>query len=111
MKYEMKLKNEPFNLIKTNKKILELRLYDEKRRLLNVNDYIEFTNLLNNEKLLVQIESLHIFRSFVDLYNFFDKTLMGYELNEKAEPSDMEEYYSKEEQEKNGVIAIKIRKM
>ena len=43
MKYNMKLNNEPFNLIKNGTKTVELRLNDEKRKLLNIGDKIEFT--------------------------------------------------------------------
>ena len=35
---------------------------------------------------------------------------MGYNKDEPAEPKDMEAYYSKEEQDKYGVLGIEIRK-
>ena len=38
MKYNMKLNNEPFNLIKNGTKTVELRLNDEKRKLLNIGE-------------------------------------------------------------------------
>ena len=53
MKHEMKLNNEPFINIKNGTKTIELRLNDEKRRLLKVNDLIEFTNRETNEKLTI----------------------------------------------------------
>ena len=34
---------------------------------------------------------------------------MGYDINDIANPEDMEKYYSKEEQDKYGVIGIEIR--
>jgi len=43
------------------------------------------------------------------LYNHFDKILLGYDESELADPKDMEEYYSKEKQEKYGVLGIKIK--
>ena len=36
---------------------------------------------------------------------------MGYENEDEANPSDMEKYYSKEEQNRYGVVAIKIKKL
>ena len=48
------------------------------------------------------------FNSFSDLYKNFSKVSMGYREDEDANPSDMELYYSLEEQEKYGVLAIKI---
>ena len=68
MKHEMKLNNEPFECIKNGTKTIELRLNDEKRKLLNIGDKIEFTNITNNEKLLVKIENLYYFSSFEELY-------------------------------------------
>lgn len=44
-------------------------------------------------------------------YINFNKIEMGYSINEEANPKDMENYYSKEEQEKYGVLGIKIKKL
>ena len=111
MKYEMKLNKEPFEKIKNGTKTIELRLNDEKRQLLKQNDTIEFTNRETLEKILVEIEDLYKYPSFEELYKHFDKTSMGYNENEEANPKDMEEYFSKEEQEKYGVIGIKIKRI
>ena len=110
MKYNMKLNNEPFNLIKNGTKTVELRLNDEKRKLFNIGDEIEFTNITNGEKLFVDIINLHKYPSFEELYKHFDKVEMGYNKDEPAESKDMEAYYSKEEQDKYGVLGIEIRK-
>jgi len=111
MKHEMKLNNEPFECIKNGTKTIELRLNDEKRKLLTVRDYIEFTNRVTNEKLLVEVIDLFKYNSFEELYKHFNKIEMGYSINEEANPKDMENYYSKEEQEKYGVLGIKIKKL
>jgi ASC-1-like (ASCH) protein len=107
----MKLNNEPFECIKNGTKTIELRLNDEKRKLLTVGDYIEFTNRVTNEKLLVKVIDLFKYNSFEELYKHFNKIEMGYSINEEANPKDMENYYSKEEQEKYGVLGIKIKKL
>lgn len=109
MKHEMKLNDSPFNKIKNGTKTMELRLYDEKRRRLREKDYIEFTNILNGDKLTIQIEALYKFKDFVELYKEIDKCQMGYENDDIADPNDMEKYYSLYEQEKYGVLAIKMR--
>ena len=111
MKHEMKLNNEPFECIKNGTKTIELRLNDEKRKLLTAGDYIEFTNRVTNEKLLVEVIDLFKYNSFEELYKHFNKIEMGYSINEEANPKDMENYYSKEEQEKYGVLGIKIKKL
>lgn len=43
--HRMKLNNKPFTMIKNGRKNIELRLYDEKRRKLNIGDEIIFENL------------------------------------------------------------------
>ncbi len=111
MKHEMKLNNGPFKNIKNGTKTIELRLNDEKRQLLKIKDLIEFTNRETLEQLLVEIENLYHYPSFEELYKHFDKVAMGYKEDEEADPKDMEEYYSKEEQEKYGVLGIEIKKV
>ncbi len=110
MKHNMNLNNRPFKSIKEGTKTIELRLNDEKRSLLKVGDEIEFTNRETNEKLSVDIINLHKYPSFKELYKHFNKIEMGYAADEPANPKDMEAYYSKEEQDKYGVLGIEIRK-
>ena len=109
MIHKMNLNNEPFEHIRNGTKTIELRLNDEKRQLLKKRDLIEFTNRLTLEKIVVEIINLHKYPNFEELYKHFDKKLLGYDKNTKANPSDMEKYYSKEEQEKCGVIGIEIK--
>ena len=45
----MKLDDEYYNQIKNKIKTVELRLYDDKRKLLKKNDKIQFKNKLNND--------------------------------------------------------------
>lgn len=107
----MKLHNDPFNLIKSGTKTIELRLNDFKRQMIKVGDLIEFTNRVTDEKMVVRVVDLIKFNSFSDLYKNFSKVSMGYREDEDANPSDMELYYSLEDQEKYGVLAIKIEKI
>ena len=48
---EMNLLNEYFEAIKNRTKIVEVRLYDVKRKSIKVNDIIRFNNRLTNEKI------------------------------------------------------------
>lgn len=109
MKHEMRLNDVPFNNIKNGTKTIELRLNDEKRQLLNEGDFLEFTNRTTNEKMLTKIIALHKYNNFEELYKHFDKVAMGYREDEDANFMDMEVYYSKEEQEKYGVVGIEIK--
>ena len=107
--HEMRLNDEPFILIKNGSKTIELRLNDEKRRQIKVGDTITFTNRSNKEQISVVVINLHKYDSFEELYKNFDKISMGYKENEIADPKDMELYYSKEEQDKYGVVGIEIK--
>jgi len=111
MKHEMRLNDDPFVKIKNGSKTVELRLNDEKRQLLNVNDLIEFINRVSLESLIVRIDGLYKYDSFEELYKHFDKVSMGYDKDDIANPCDMEEYYSIDEQKKYGVVAIKVKKI
>lgn len=111
MKHEMKLNNGPYVNIKNGTKTIELRLNDDKRQLLKIKDLIEFTNKETLEQMLVEIQNLYHYPSFDELYKHFDKVSMGYKENDVANPKDMEKYYSKEEQEKYGVLGIEIKKI
>ena len=43
----MKLQNNTFNAIKNGYKTVEMRLNDEKRSKIQVDDYIDFTNIVS----------------------------------------------------------------
>lgn len=105
----MKLHDEPFNKIKSGKKRIEMRLYDDKRRLIKVGDTIRFVNRDTEEYVDVAVINTYIFKNFEELYSNFDKGLLGYSSNEIANSNDMNKYYSFEEQSKYGVIAIEIK--
>lgn len=111
MKHKMKLKEKPYSQINSGTKTIELRLYDEKRQKIRVNDIIEFTNINTMEKLSVIVLDLYKYSSFEELYKNFDKTELGYDKKEEANYKDMEEYYSKDEQDKYGVLGIRIKKI
>lgn len=104
----MRLDHEPFEMIKYGKKTVELRLYDKKRRKINVGDEIIFHSSASEESLSVTVLELHIYNDFKELYGHFEKTALGYKQDEAADPNDMDLYYSKENQEKYGVVGIEI---
>ncbi len=109
MQHQMNLKDAPFCAIKNKTKTVEMRLFDERRRNINVGDSILFTNRLTNEQLTVQVLALDVFPSFVELYARFDKISIGYTEEEIARPSDMLQFYSNEDIQKYGVLAITVK--
>lgn len=107
--HEMNLNPEPFESIYNKEKDIEMRLYDEKRRMLSIGDIIVFINNKTFIKVKAVVTNLYIYNDYYELYKNFEKTRLGYKKNEVAHPSDMEEYYSKEKIEKYGVIGIEIK--
>lgn len=111
MIHNMNLQDNPFESIDKGIKTVEMRLYDEKRRKINIGDIILFDNDNTDKLIKTEVESLHIFRDFTELYNFFDKISLGYEEDEVVNPVDMSQYYSDEDIKKYGVVGIKIKKI
>ena len=112
MVHEMKLNTAPFEAILFGKKDIEMRLCDEKRRLLCVGDEICFWERGGARKLYVEVVALHRFPDFEALYAAFSPERLGYadEKIASASPADMEHYYSRDEQKTFGVLGIEIRK-
>ncbi len=86
-----------------------MRLYDDKRAILRVGDFIEFTLKDGSDKIKARIVGLNKFPNFDELYAFYDKKRLGYEEDEIAKPEDMLLFYEKEKVEALGVLAIEIK--
>ena len=75
----MKLNSEPFEKIKSGLKDIEVRLYDEKRRGVNLGDRIVFSKLPENEESIsVIVTGLSVFRTFEDLFSHFENKRFGH---------------------------------
>ncbi|MDO8509488.1 MAG: hypothetical protein Q7S27_07470 [Nanoarchaeota archaeon] len=112
MKHQMKLNESPFCRIKSGRKIIEIRLFDEKRRGLNLGDVIEFSKLPElDEKLEVKVTGLVRYQTFAELVSDFPMSSFGYpKYYDKAGFVDqIYEIYTKEDEQKYGVIGIKIK--
>ena len=111
MTHTMQLQPVPFEMIKNGTKTIELRLFDEKRRKIRIGDTIVFVPAGQcAETLEVVVTGLFVFDSFAELYNALPLLECGYteEDIDTASPEDMDLYYSKEAQQKYGVVGIKI---
>lgn len=107
----MNLNPEPFEMICSGQKTIELRLNDEKRRLIKVGDWIEFTQTETGEKLFAEVIAIHKFDSFAELYQKLPLLKCGYTEADitTAKPEDMNLYYTPEQQRKYGVLGIEIK--
>lgn len=74
----MKLHSEPFEMIKSGRKTIELRLWDEKRQKIKIGDTIAFTNIVNGEQLHVTVQNIYHFDSFETLYKSLPLLQCGY---------------------------------
>lgn len=107
----MNLTPAPMQEIRTGNKTIELRLNDEKRKQISVGDTIKFINTEDsNDTLRVKVVDLFLFSSFAELYDNLPLLNCGYNEDNinTASPEDMEMYYSREKQNKYGVVGIEI---
>lgn len=111
MIHKMNLTPMAFQSIGSGQKTVEMRLYDDKRAKLNVGDKIEFENTVTHQTIMCCITNLVRFKDFFELYSNYDKTAIGYDINETANPQDMYAYYSPEMIDKYGVLAIEIKQI
>ena len=111
MNHYMKLATGPFEMMASGNKTIELRLYDEKRQAIQKGDTIVFSNIVDGKKLTAEVVKLHLFATFLDLYDALPLEKCGYSPDScsTASYTDMEEYYSLEEQHAYGVVGIELR--
>ena len=107
----MKLLEDPFEQIKSGAKTVEIRLFDEKRKVLRVGDIIEFSKLPNlHEKIKVKVLELLQCESFKSLTKNFDIKSFGYKQDFSIEKflESIYKIYSKDEEKRYGVLGIKL---
>ena len=110
MTHNMKLWRDAFCHIADGTKTIELRLNDEKRQQINVDDTIIFNCTKNNDVITAKVKALHKFTDFKELYNALQLDKCGYSADELATAhyTDMYDYYSQERIEKYGVLGIEL---
>lgn len=109
MNHQMKINTEDYESIKSGAKDLEIRLYDEKRKQVTLNDTITFSKLPNlDETITKKVLGMVVFSNFIELFNNIDGTKAGWKSGDTPEKMalDMEKYYSKDDQKTYGVIGI-----
>ena len=112
MIHEMKLNEKPFNNINKGIKKIELRLYDEKRAKINLNDFIIFHKTTDlSQTLKVKVTGLLRYNCFEDLFKDVDFNICGpaNSLSEKLD--NIHKIYSVEKEKKYGILAIHIEKV
>ena len=110
MKHEMKLQQKYYDFIKRGTKRIEIRLFDEKRQKIKIGDTIKFLKEDNpDESFEVKVIGLLRYNSFEDMFKDFDISVLSDKSMTKDELiSVLEKFYTKEKQEKYGVLGIRI---
>ena len=106
--HHMKLSKEPFEKIASGQKIIESRIYDEKRQQINVGDCVE---LMRNDDptktILTKVKALYCYSSFDDLFSSFPLEYFGSDSREEL-IREIKKFYSEKEVRQYGVVGIKI---
>lgn len=104
----MTLHPKSFDRIKNGQKKDELRLNDDKRRLINVGDQIEFRKRPNlEEKIFVEVTSLTRYANLEDLYEGVKERYL--DSTKERFTNGMRQYYSREDVRKFGALEIGIK--
>ena len=110
MIYCMNLVPSAFSKIAEGSKTIELRLNDEKRQRINVEDTLVFNCSATKDIITAQVSKLHKFSDFEELYKTLPLEKCGYTVAEldTAHYTDMEQYYTKEQIKKYGALGIEL---
>ena len=109
--HAMGLRRRFFDLVARGKKTVEMRLFDEKRREINVGDKIVFTaDDGSGDTVTAVVEGTYVYPSFDGLAYDFTPESLGFR---GKDPEYIKEYmtriYDKENIRKHGTVGIKIK--
>lgn len=118
--FVMHLADDMFDAIKAGTKTIEVRLFDEKRQQIDVDDYIEFRRSSGgNERLVRRVADLYLGATFTDIFEkkYYDDN--GNYVNRKLElfgtcgnatvssmVDKMYSYYTREQEDIYGAVAF-----
>jgi ASC-1-like (ASCH) protein len=107
----MGLYDEYFAAIKEGKKVIEVRLNDEKRRKIKIGDTIEFVQVPDAiQTLEAEVIGLQVFSTFKEMYEtvpFSDMGCEGWSMEDMVKGTY--EIYSQEQENEWGALAIRIK--
>ncbi len=107
--HRMRLQARYFEYVKRGTKRIELRLNDEKRALIRLDDIIEFINVDTGESILARVIGLLHYKSFEKLLGDLDVAIVADAKDSRGELlENLRKYYTQEEQREFGVLGIHI---
>jgi len=106
--HNLQLAAAPFTAIKSGQRTIESRIYDEKRRLIQLRDSLVLTDRENpKETVTATVIGLLVYKTFHDLFSHNEPTKFGGPSVEWLE-NQISEFYSVADQNENGVIGIEF---
>ena len=108
MIHRLKLQPKYYNFILNGTKRIEIRLYDEKRKNIKLGDTIKFLKETDlTDSFCSKVVGLLRYNSFEEMFKDFDISVLSDKTMTKEELiNDLEQFYTKEKQEKYGVLGI-----
>jgi len=108
MRHEMRLAKEPFEKIKNGTKVIESRLFDDKRKLIKPGDEIIFRLADDaSQEVLTRVTTIYRYDTFKELMTNFPAALFGGTSTEEL-LTDIRRFYSEDEEQKFSVVGIRI---
>jgi len=104
----LQLHQVPYKKIASGAKTIELRLFDEKRQLLSLEDRILFRCRTTGNECIRNIIALHRATSFMELLQHLDPVACGWEPGAAPTEEDMYPYYSIDQIATYGVVGIEL---
>lgn len=110
MEHKLKLQPKYYNFILNGTKRIEIRLFDEKRKQIKIGDTIKFLKEPDlKESFNTKVIELLRYNNFNDMFKDFDISILSDKSMSKEELIDeLEIFYTKEKQDKYGVLGIRI---
>lgn len=112
MEMKVHLHSDVFEIVKSGVKDIEVRVNDEKRRKLRVGDTLVFLKRpLEDEEIRAKVVGLEYYDYFENLVDNYDmKRIYLENYTKEMYLEEMARFYTLEEQEKDGVVAILFEK-
>ena len=108
MQHQMKLATEPYNNIALGKKLIESRLYDEKRQQISIGDQIIFSeNDKPDNTVTTVVKGLLRYQTFKELFADHNPALFGEESRDFL-LTQIKSFYSDEDEQKYGVVGVRL---
>lgn len=107
--HQMKLATEPYRKIASGKKVIESRLFDEKRQRIAIGDQIVFSENDKPENSVTTVaKGLLRYQTFNELFADHDPSLFG-ESSRDFLLTQIKQFYSDEDEQKYGVVGIRLQ--